>query len=76
LRVAVRTLGSGVPPDALEHLFDPFIGGERSRPDEWRVGLGLAIAKRAWSCTMGVSGLHAEPGLLVEIELPRAELRN
>ncbi len=69
----VSDSGSGVPPDALEKLFEPFY-----RLDDARgrltggVGLGLAITERAVRFHGGkVSAFNrAEGGLMVEIRLP------
>jgi len=69
----VSDSGSGVPPDALEKLFEPFY-----RLDDARgrltggVGLGLAITERAVRFHGGkVSAFNrSEGGLRVEIRLP------
>ena len=71
--VRVTDCGSGVPPDALEKLFQPFY-----RLDDARgrltggVGLGLAITERAVRFHGGrvAASNRAEGGLLVEIHLP------
>ncbi len=72
LRVIVRDYGSGVPPEALANIFDPFYRVEKDRGrTSGGVGLGLAIAKRAVELHHG--GMHAtnvNPGLRVEIDLP------
>jgi two-component system sensor histidine kinase CpxA len=71
-RVAVRDFGSGVPDEALAHLFDPFYRVEKDRGrTSGGVGLGLAIAKRAVELHHGtLRASNQRPGLLVEIELP------
>ncbi len=69
----VSDSGPGVPPDALEKMFEPFY-----RLDDARgrltggVGLGLAITERAVRFHGGrVSAFNrAEGGLMVEIRLP------
>jgi len=69
----VSDCGPGVPPDALEKLFQPFY-----RLDDARgrltggVGLGLAITERAVRFHGGRVSAHnrAEGGLRVEIRLP------
>jgi signal transduction histidine kinase len=71
-RVRVRDYGPGVPENALPHLFEPFY---RVEPDRNRgaggVGLGLSIARRAVELHQGVlRASNANPGLLVEIDLP------
>lgn len=44
--VRVRDTGSGIPPDQLTSIFEPFVQGDRAlnRPHEG-VGLGLAISR-------------------------------
>ena len=46
VRLHVRDTGTGIPPERLAHIFEPFVQGERAlnRPDEG-VGLGLAISR-------------------------------
>jgi two-component system sensor histidine kinase CpxA len=69
----VSDSGPGVPPDALDKLFEPFY-----RLDDARgrltggVGLGLAITERAVRFHGGKVSAHnrAEGGLRVEIRLP------
>jgi two-component system, OmpR family, sensor histidine kinase CpxA len=71
--VSVSDCGSGVPPDALEKLFQPFyrLDDDRGR-QTGGVGLGLAITERAVRFHGGrVAAFNrAEGGLLVEIRLP------
>lgn len=72
-RVSVRDRGPGVPPESLGRIFDPFY---RVDPDRSRtgggVGLGLSIARRAVELHDGtLRALNANPGLQVEIELPK-----
>jgi two-component system, OmpR family, sensor histidine kinase CpxA len=71
--VGVADCGSGVPPDALEKLFQPFyrLDDDRGR-QTGGVGLGLAITERAVRFHGGrVAAFNrAEGGLLVEIRLP------
>ena len=71
--VRVRDRGPGVPSESLSRIFDPFY---RVDPDRSRsgggVGLGLAIARRAVELHHGtLRASNADPGLLVEIELPK-----
>lgn len=74
-RVSVRDFGSGVPEDALAHLFDPFYRVEKDRGrTSGGVGLGLAIARRAVELHHGLMrASNAQPGLLVEIRFPAPE---
>jgi two-component system sensor histidine kinase CpxA len=71
--VSVTDCGSGVPPDALEKLFQPFyrLDDDRGR-QTGGVGLGLAITERAVRFHGGrVAAFNrAEGGLRVEIHLP------
>jgi len=71
-RLRVRDYGPGVPEDALPRLFDPFyrVDSDRNRGSGGS-GLGLSIARRAVELHQGtLRASNAEPGLLVEIELP------
>jgi signal transduction histidine kinase len=71
--IGVTDCGSGVPPDALEKLFQPFyrLDDDRGR-QTGGVGLGLAITERAVRFHGGrVAAFNrAEGGLLVAIHLP------
>jgi two-component system sensor histidine kinase CpxA len=71
-RLAVRDFGSGVPDEALVHIFDPFYRVEKDRGrTSGGVGLGLAIAKRAVELHHGLMrAFNQNPGLVVEIDLP------
>jgi two-component system sensor histidine kinase CpxA len=71
--VRVTDCGDGVPPDALEKLFQPFYRLDDARGRQTGgVGLGLAITERAVRFHGGrVSATNrAEGGLAVEIHLP------
>jgi two-component system, OmpR family, sensor histidine kinase CpxA len=71
--VRVTDCGDGVPPDALEKLFQPFYRLDDARGRQTGgVGLGLAITERAVRFHGGrVSATNrAEGGLMVEIHLP------
>ncbi len=71
-RISVRDYGPGVPPEHLARIFDPFyrVDTDRNR-SSGGAGLGLAIARRAVELHKGrIEARNAEPGLLVEIELP------
>ena len=71
--VRVTDCGDGVPPDALEKLFQPFYRLDDARGRQTGgVGLGLAITERAVRFHGGrVSAMNqAEGGLMVEIHLP------
>jgi signal transduction histidine kinase len=46
LTISVQDEGIGIPPDAIERIFDPFEQGERSLKQRFGgLGLGLAICK-------------------------------
>ena len=71
--VGVRDQGSGVPEEALPRLFDAFyrVEGDRDRASGG-TGLGLSIARRAMELHKGsIRACNANPGLEVELELPR-----
>jgi|SRR5579862_1583004 len=71
--VQVADCGDGVPPDALERLFQPFYRLDDARGRHTGgVGLGLAITERAVRFHGGrVAAMNRpEGGLLVEIQLP------
>jgi signal transduction histidine kinase len=71
--VRVTDCGEGVPPDALEKLFQPFYRLDDARGRQTGgVGLGLAITERAVRFHGGhvTASNRAEGGLVVEIHLP------
>jgi two-component system sensor histidine kinase CpxA len=70
----IRDHGPGVPEQALPRIFDPFYRVETDRDRaSGGAGLGLSIARRAVELHKGViRARNADPGLLVEIELPAA----
>ena len=70
--VEVRDYGPGVPEESLGRIFDPFyrVEGDRNR-NAGGVGLGLAIARRAVELHKGsLRARNAQPGLVVEMEIP------
>lgn len=73
--ISIRDQGPGVPPDALPEIFKAFYRVEKDRGrSSGGVGLGLAIASRAVALHHGqISAKNADPGLLIEIELPLDE---
>ena len=71
--VKVTDFGPGVPPDALERLFQPFYRLDDARGRQTGgVGLGLAITERAVRFHGGrvTASNRPEGGLQVEIYLP------
>jgi two-component system sensor histidine kinase CpxA len=70
--VRIRDYGPGVPDESLPRIFDAFYRVETDRDRaSGGAGLGLSIARRAVELHKGsISARNAEPGLLVEIDLP------
>ncbi len=73
-RIAVRDYGPGVPEQSLPRIFDAFYRVETDRNRaSGGAGLGLSIARRAIELHKGrITARNADPGLVVEIELPEA----
>lgn len=72
--IQVRDQGPGVPPEDLDHIFQPFyrVEKDRARENGSGVGLGLAITERAIRLHHGdVRAQNLDPGLMVELRLPR-----
>jgi signal transduction histidine kinase len=71
-RIQVRDRGPGVAPEHLPRIFDPFYRVETDRNrSSGGVGLGLAIARRAIELHKGrIQARNADPGLLVQIQVP------
>lgn len=62
-RVEVRDTGTGIPPDALPHVFERFWRGDKSRSrSQGSTGLGLAIAKQWVEQHGGTIGVESEFG--------------
>jgi two-component system sensor histidine kinase CpxA len=70
--VRIRDYGPGVPEEALPRIFDAFYRVETDRDRaSGGAGLGLSIARRAVELHKGtIRARNAEPGLLVEIDVP------
>jgi two-component system sensor histidine kinase CpxA len=70
--LAIRDYGPGVPDEALPRIFDAFYRVETDRDRaSGGAGLGLSIARRAIELHKGaIRARNAQPGLLVEMELP------
>ena len=74
--IQVRDHGRGVPEELLPRIFQPFFRVDESRTGSTGgLGLGLSIAHRALQLHSGrITARNADPGLLVEIELPLGQL--
>jgi signal transduction histidine kinase len=69
----VRDSGSGIPPEALPHVFDRFYRADKARSQaEGGAGLGLAIAKWIVESHRGSIGVDSHPGTgtTFTVELP------
>jgi signal transduction histidine kinase len=61
--VRVRDSGSGIPPEALPHVFDRFYRADKARSQaEGGAGLGLAIAKWIVESHRGSIRVDSYPG--------------
>lgn len=76
--ITIRDYGSGVPPETLPRIFEPFLHVEEARDGKsGGMGLGLSIAKRAVQLHHGViTAENASPGLRVRIVLPLVDGMN
>ncbi|WP_267394962.1 MULTISPECIES: HAMP domain-containing sensor histidine kinase [unclassified Sphingomonas] len=71
--IEVRDHGPGIDPDDLEHVFEPFFRGERSRNrDTGGVGLGLASVRGVARAHGGDATIinHPDGGALATVTLP------
>ena len=78
-RLIVRDSGIGIPPDALEYIFDPFQQVDGSSTRKYRgTGLGLAIVKRLVEQMGGSITLDSElkKGSTFTIVLPFEAVRS
>jgi signal transduction histidine kinase/FixJ family two-component response regulator len=63
LRIEVADSGTGIPPDVLKNLFNPFTQADTSISRKYGgTGLGLAICKRLCEAMGGAIGVESEPG--------------
>jgi signal transduction histidine kinase len=73
--VMVRDNGPGIPPNKLDHIFEPFVQLDRSlsQPGEG-IGLGLSISRDLAHGMNGELFVDSEPGTgsCFTLALPRA----
>ncbi len=71
--LAVVDHGSGIPPDELDRVFDPFFRGANARARSSGFGLGLALARRIAQAHGGSIRAINIPGggARIEIRFPR-----
>jgi signal transduction histidine kinase len=72
--ITVYDQGSGVPPDELETIFEPFYRGKKSG-NQSGYGLGLAMTRRVVQAHGGevTARNRAEGGLAIAIVLPATD---
>jgi signal transduction histidine kinase len=79
VEVTVRDDGSGIAPEDLPHVFEPFYrgeGGSRGRTPRPGMGLGLAIVERLVAAMGGEVSLESKGkgmGTTARVRLPAAE---
>jgi signal transduction histidine kinase len=66
-QIRIEDNGAGIPPEKLEHIFEPFVTTKPSR-----IGLGLPIVKQIVEEHRGKLSLQSEPGegTLATLEFP------
>ena len=68
ITVEIRDNGPGVPPDVLDHLFEPFVTTKRDGK-----GLGLPLVAKIVADHQGaVSYVPGDPGAVFRVRLPAA----
>ena len=74
LQLEVEDSGPGIPPDQIEHIFEPFVQAGASDSKCKGTGLGLAISKSFIELMDGTIVVESEPGegTLFRVEIPVA----
>lgn len=72
VQLTIRDNGCGIPPDVLQHVFEPFF---TTRHQQGGVGLGLAVARSIVIAHNGTIKAESSPGLgsTISIFLPAKE---
>lgn len=65
--VSVRDTGPGIPPEFLDHIFDPFFQVKQVRSGVKGLGLGLSIVKTLVELQGGTIAAKSEPGQGAEL---------
>lgn len=71
--IAVRDHGPGIDPEDLDHVFEPFFRGERSRNrDTGGIGLGLSSVRGVARAHGGDATIanHPDGGAIAQVTLP------
>ncbi|MEO7803319.1 MAG: HAMP domain-containing sensor histidine kinase [Actinomycetota bacterium] len=72
--LSVADTGVGIPPEAQEHIFQPFFraGGTETQRGEFSTGLGLAIAKKLVEAQSGEISFQSQlgQGTVFTVSLP------
>jgi signal transduction histidine kinase len=76
--VCVSDKGSGMPPEVVSHVFDPFYKADTSDTGKTGLGLGLAMAKNIIEGHGGKIWIESAPGegTTVCFSLPRISVRS
>jgi len=77
LHLWVSDTGVGIPPEQLEHIFEPFVVGDHHQNVASGIGLGLSITRHLVMLHGGSLRLESQPGLgstfHIYLPLPGAE---